>query len=59
IRNGYIIKNGEISSPIKGGNISGNVFEMINNIENISIEREFEENTLFPYIQFNNLIISS
>ncbi len=59
IRNGYIIKNGEISTPIKGGNLSGNVFDMIKNIEFISIERNFEENTLIPYIVCKNLIISS
>ncbi|MHA1269185.1 MAG: metallopeptidase TldD-related protein [Candidatus Helarchaeota archaeon] len=59
IRNGYLIKNGNISTPIKGGNLSGNIFDMINNIESISNERRFEENTLFPYILFKNLILSS
>ncbi|TFF89001.1 MAG: TldD/PmbA family protein [Promethearchaeota archaeon] len=59
IRNGYLIKKGEISNPIKGGNLSGNVFEMINNITNISKERKFEENVLLPYILCENLILSS
>ena len=59
IRNGYMIKKGKIGEPIKGGNLSGNIFEMVNNILNISIEREFEENTLFPYIVCKDLILSS
>ena len=59
IRNGYFIKNGQIDYPIKGGNISGNVLEMIKNCHYITKEREFSVNSLFPYISFKNLTISS
>jgi len=59
IRNGYYIKNGEFLNPIKLGNVSGNVFEMVKNCVYISKEREFNENTLFPYMAFNNLNVSS
>ncbi len=59
IRNGYFIKNGHLEYPIKGGNISGNVLEMIKNCHYISKEREFSLNSLFPYIAFKNLSISS
>ncbi len=59
IRNGYHIKNGELVDPIKGGNVSGNVLEMIKNILYISKEREFSRNAYLPYICFNNLAISS
>jgi len=59
IRNGYYIKNGEFLNPIKLGNVSGNVLEMVKNCVYISKEREFNENTLFPYIAFNNLNVSS
>ncbi|TFG27307.1 MAG: TldD/PmbA family protein [Promethearchaeota archaeon] len=59
IRNGYFIKNGQLEYPIKGGNISGNVLEMIKNCHQISKEREFSLNSLFPYITFKNLSISS
>ena len=59
IRNGYYIKNGEILNPIKLGNVSGNVLEMMKNCEYISKEREFNENTLFPYMTFKNLNVSS
>jgi len=59
IRNGYFIKNGQIEYPIKGGNISGNVLEMIKDCQFISKEREFSLNSLFPYINFKNLSISS
>ncbi len=59
IRNGYYIKNGEFQNPIKLGNVSGNVFEMVKNCLYISKEREFSENVLFPYMAFNNLNVSS
>ena len=59
IRNGYFIKNGHLEYPIKGGNISGNVLEMIKNCQYITKEREFSLNSLFPYIAFKNLSISS
>ena len=59
IRNGYFIKNGRLEYPIKGGNISGNVLEMIKNCQYISKERNFSQNSLFPYITFKNLSISS
>ena len=59
IRNGYYIQNGEFKNPIKQGNVSGNVLQMINNCLYISKEREFAENSLFPYIAFTNLHLSS
>jgi len=59
IRNGSYIKNGELKNPIKLGNVSGNVLEMVKNCVYISKEREFTENTLFPYMAFKNLNVSS
>ena len=59
IRSGYYIKNGEFQNPIKLGNVSGNVLEMVKNCVYISKEREFNENTLFPYMAFKNLNVSS
>ncbi len=59
IRSGYYIKNGEFQNPIKLGNVSGNVLEMVKNCAYISKEREFIENTLFPYMTFKNLNVSS
>ncbi|MBY8990933.1 MAG: TldD/PmbA family protein [Candidatus Lokiarchaeota archaeon] len=58
IRNGYYIKNGEFKNPIKLGNVSGNVLEMIKNCQHISKETEFIENSLLPYIAFSNLTVS-
>jgi len=59
IRNGYYIKNGQFKNPIKLGNVSGNILEMVKNCVHISKEREFTENTLFPYMAFENLNVSS
>ncbi|MCK4381675.1 MAG: TldD/PmbA family protein [Candidatus Lokiarchaeota archaeon] len=59
IRNGYYIKDGKFENPIKLGNVSGNVLKMIRDCQYISKEREYFENTLFPYMVFNNLTVSS
>ncbi|MHA1104942.1 MAG: metallopeptidase TldD-related protein [Promethearchaeota archaeon] len=59
IRNGYYIKNGELSTPIKLGNVSGNALEMIKNCLFISKEREFSGNARLPYIAFSDLDVSS
>lgn len=59
IRNGYYIRNGKFENPIKLGNVSGNIFNMIGNCLYISKEREFFNNTLFPYMVFDNLTVTS
>jgi PmbA protein len=59
IRNGYYIENGEFKYPIKLGNVSGNVLEMIKQCLYISKEREFYQDSYFPYIAFKDLTVSS
>ncbi|MHA1933440.1 MAG: TldD/PmbA family protein [Promethearchaeota archaeon] len=59
IRNGYYIKDGKIETPIKMGNVSGNVIKMLKNCLFISKEREFFANNLLPYMAFKNLTVSS
>lgn len=59
IRNGYYIKDGSLDTPIKGGNLSGNVLQMIKNCLFISKERKFSVNSYLPYIAFSNLNVSS
>jgi PmbA protein len=59
IRNGWFIDKGKVRNPIKLGNVSGNIFDMLKNILYISKETEFSENTHYPYIAFSNLNVSS
>lgn len=59
IRNGYLIEHGEKTIPIKGGNLSGNTFEMIKAIEGSSKELVTEERYKFPYLKFSGLVLSS
>ncbi|TFG11681.1 MAG: TldD/PmbA family protein, partial [Promethearchaeota archaeon] len=59
IRNGYYIEDGEFKYPIKLGNVSGNILEMIKNCLYISKEREYCQDSYFPYIAFKNLTVSS
>jgi PmbA protein len=59
IRAGYSIKAGKISHPIKLGNVSGDVFDMIKNCLYITKKREYFNNCLFPHMTFANLRVSS
>ena len=59
IRNAYLIRDGELADPIKGGNVSGNVMMMIKQCLGITKERKYVQNCLFPYIAFDGLTISS
>lgn len=60
IRNAYIIRNGECTQPIKGGMVSGKVFDMIKNIRGISNQQSIESGAtafscICPYIKFENV----
>jgi predicted Zn-dependent protease len=55
----YSIKAGKISHPIKLGNVSGDVFDMIKNCLYITKKREYFNNCLFPHMTFANLRVSS
>jgi PmbA protein len=59
IRNGYYIENGEFKYPIKLGNVSGNVLEMVKQCLYISKERDYCQDSYFPYIAFKDLTVSS
>jgi len=59
IRLAYKIEDGRITKPIKGGNIGGNILEMIKNIKHVSKERKLVGNVLFPLMSFENLILST
>ena len=63
IRNGYLIKNGEVKQPVKGGLVAGKVFDLIKNISCISNSASIESGaTAFsivsPHIRFENLQVA-
>lgn len=58
-KNSFYVENGEIKHAIKETMISGNLFDMFNNIINISKERINSGFNLLPFIQFTDIIISS
>ena len=60
IRAGYLIEDGEMTQPIKGGLVTGDMFEMIKNINTISNESIVcSGGTILagvcPYISFDNV----
>jgi len=55
IDNAYLIENGKLTQPIKGGIISGNVYDMIQNIAGISKETRIVMNSKVPFIKFKNM----
>ena len=60
---GYYIDNGEIADPIKGGLVTGNFFDLIQNISGISNESKIiSGGTILagvcPYIRFENVLVA-
>ena len=63
IRNAALIENGEVTHPIRGGLVSGNVFTLIKDITAISSKEEIASGeTAFccisPYIRFRDVQIA-
>jgi len=63
IRNAYLIKNGELGQPIKGGMVAGKVFDLIKNISGISNIPQIESGAtafscFMPYIRFENVQVA-
>ena len=57
-KNSYYVENGEVQFPISETMISGNICSMMNNIVDISKERIDFGDCIYPWIQFDGLIIS-
>lgn len=60
IRNGYLIKDGEIKQPIKGGMVSGKVFDLLKNVVGISKKAQVESgasafSVIAPYMAFSGV----
>jgi PmbA protein len=63
IRNGYLIRNGEVKQPIKGGLVAGKVFDLMKNISCISNSAQIESGAsafsiVAPYIRFENVQVA-
>jgi predicted Zn-dependent protease len=63
IRNGYLIRNGEMKQPIKGGLVAGKVFDLMRNISCISDSAQIESGAsafsiVAPYIRFDNVQVA-
>ena len=54
-RNSFIIKDGEIGSPIKSMMISGNIFELLNNIDGAGLEVRRVSNIITPTIRVSKM----
>ena len=57
-KNSYYIENGEIKYPITETMISGNIFQMLHEIKDISKETINDGSSIYPWIQFSGLTIS-
>ena len=56
-RNSFLIKNGEIASPIKSMMISGNIFELIKNIDGIGKDARKVGNVITPTVRVSKMRI--
>ena len=57
-KNSFYIENGKIKYPINETMVSGNIVQMLNNIEQISKERNNDGFQCLPWIKFNGITIS-
>jgi PmbA protein len=57
-KNSYYVENGVVKFPISETMISGNICDMMNNIVDISKERIDYGDCIYPWVQFDGLIIS-
>jgi PmbA protein len=57
-KNSYYIENGKIQYPVTETMISGNIVQMLNNIEQISSERNNDGYNCFPWIKFGYVTVS-
>ena len=55
IKHAYFIEKGQLGTPIKGGVVVGNIYEMLKNIEAISKESRVVMNAKIPYIKFKSV----
>lgn len=59
IDNAYMIEGGKLTTPIRGGTVSGNIYDMLLHIDEISKETRLVMNAQVPYIKFKGLRLSS
>ncbi len=57
-KNSYYIEDGKIKYPISETMVSGNIFQMLHDIKNISKETINDGSSIYPWIQFSGLTIS-
>ena len=57
-KNSYYIENGEVKYPISETMISGNLFQILNDIKDISKETINDGSSIYPWIQFSGITIS-
>ncbi|MFC1850618.1 TldD/PmbA family protein [candidate division CSSED10-310 bacterium] len=57
-KNSYLIENGEIQYPLQETTIAGNLKDMLLNIVDITTERINFGDSIYPWIQFGNIVIA-
>ncbi len=56
-KNGFLIENGEIVRPIVETMVSGNLFDMLHNVRDISAEARRNGSSVMPWIAFDGITI--
>ncbi len=57
-KNGFLIEDGKITRAITETMISGNLFEMFNNIKDVSKELVCDGGSVTPYMSFDGVVVS-
>ena len=57
-KNSFLIKDGQIKNALQETMISGNLFEMFNNVASVSIENSNDGRSQFPWVSVDGILIS-
>ncbi|GAB4325908.1 MAG: TldD/PmbA family protein [Promethearchaeota archaeon] len=58
VRNAYRIEGGKLGAPVKGGSVSGNVFDVVRNLGGLSKQVEAVNNARVPWVGAEGLTVS-
>lgn len=57
-KNSFLIEDGKITKPLSETMINGNLFEMLNNLVDISKEVRLDGGSVIPYMAFDGIVVS-
>lgn len=55
---GFVIENGELAYPVKNTMVGGNFLEMLNNVDEVSVDYRYEPGTILPTVRIQSVSVA-